>query len=49
MITNTAAYQFVTIQDPQTLAATVLAQARQHALKGSVLVAEEGILFDPML
>ncbi|MFW3175827.1 sulfurtransferase [Xanthomonas phaseoli] len=43
MITNTAAYQFVTIKDPQTLAAGVLAQAEQHALKGSVLVAEEGI------
>ncbi|CEH79067.1 hypothetical protein XACB100_1160007 [Xanthomonas citri pv. citri] len=43
MMTNTAAYQFVTIRDPQTLAASVLAQAEQHALKGSVLVAEEGI------
>ncbi|MCL1530995.1 sulfurtransferase [Xanthomonas nasturtii] len=43
MITNTAAYQFVAIQDPQTLAASVLAQAEQRLLKGSVLVAEEGI------
>ncbi|WP_127151190.1 sulfurtransferase, partial [Xanthomonas euvesicatoria] len=43
MIINTAAYQFVTIQDPQTLADGVRAQAEQHALKGSVLVAEEGI------
>ncbi len=43
MITNTAAYQFVTIQHPQTLAASVLAQAEQQALKGSVLIAEEGI------
>lgn len=43
MITNTAAYEFVTIQDPQTLAVSVLAQAEQQALKGSVLIAEEGI------
>ncbi|APO98593.1 sulfurtransferase [Xanthomonas perforans] len=43
MMINTAAYQFVTIQDPQTLADGVRAQAEQHALKGSVLVAEEGI------
>ncbi|AKC78310.1 hypothetical protein XB05_05845 [Xanthomonas arboricola] len=43
MITNTAAYQFVTIQDPQSLADSVLAHAGQQALKGSVLVAEEGI------
>ncbi|AOD14975.1 sulfurtransferase [Xanthomonas fragariae] len=43
MITNTAAYQFVTILDPQQLADSVLAHAEQQALKGSVLVAEEGI------
>jgi len=43
MMINTAAYQFVTIQDPQTLAASVLAQAEHCALKGSVLVAVEGI------
>ncbi|WP_355603228.1 sulfurtransferase [Xanthomonas cannabis] len=43
MITNTAAYHFVAIQDPQPLADSVLAQAEQHLLKGSVLVAEEGI------
>ncbi|MBB5863280.1 sulfurtransferase [Xanthomonas sp. 3058] len=43
MITNTAAYQFVTIQNPQQLADAVLAHAEQQALKGSVLVAEEGI------
>ncbi|WP_126968911.1 sulfurtransferase [Xanthomonas arboricola] len=43
MITNTAAYQFVTIQDPQSLADSVLAHAGQQALMGSVLVAEEGI------
>lgn len=43
MITNTAAYQFAPIQDPQQLADSVLERAQQHALKGSVLVAEEGI------
>lgn len=43
MITNTAAYQFVAIQDPQQLADSVLRHAEQQALKGSVLVAEEGI------
>ncbi|MEQ7330159.1 sulfurtransferase [Xanthomonas campestris] len=43
MITNTAAYQFAPIHDPQQLADSVLERAQQHALKGSVLVAEEGI------
>ncbi|WP_311238239.1 MULTISPECIES: sulfurtransferase [unclassified Xanthomonas] len=43
MITNTAAYQFVTVQDPQQLADSVLLHAEQQLLKGSVLVAEEGI------
>ncbi len=43
MITNTAAYQFVTIHDPQQLADSVLLHAEQQSLKGSVLVAEEGI------
>ncbi|MCC4621557.1 sulfurtransferase [Xanthomonas cassavae CFBP 4642] len=43
MITNTAAYQFVPIHGPQRLADSVLAQAQQQELKGSVLIAEEGI------
>lgn len=43
MMTNTAAYQFVAIADPQSLADDVLANAQQQGLKGSVLVAEEGI------
>ncbi|MCC4634787.1 sulfurtransferase [Xanthomonas dyei] len=43
MITNTAAYHFVTVQDPQQLADSVLLCAEQQQLKGSVLVAEEGI------
>ncbi|MFC7521670.1 sulfurtransferase [Xanthomonas populi] len=43
MIINTAAYQFVAIHDPQQLADSVLSHADRQVLKGSVLVAEEGI------
>lgn len=43
MIINTAAYQFVPIQDPQALASEVRERAAQLDLKGSVLLAGEGI------
>ncbi|KAB7762968.1 sulfurtransferase [Xanthomonas maliensis] len=43
MITNTAAYHFVAIDDPQRLADDILQHAGQGALKGSVLVAGEGV------
>ncbi len=43
MVTNAAAYTFVAIEDPALLAASVEDRARASGLKGSVLVAEEGI------
>lgn len=43
MIVNTAAYHFVEIADPDALADAVRARAESLALKGSVLVAGEGI------
>ncbi len=43
MITNSAAYLFVSIDDPAPVAAAVEAQADACDLKGSALVAEEGI------
>ncbi|MEE7561575.1 sulfurtransferase, partial [Xanthomonas sp. Kuri4-2] len=43
MITNTAAYHFTVIDDPQALAAAVRERAEAGALKGTVLVAGEGI------
>ncbi len=43
MILNIAAYQFVPIDDPDSLAAKLRTVAQAHALLGSVLVAHEGI------
>lgn len=43
MIVNTAAYHFVALNEPQDLADAVRARAGALALKGSVLVAGEGI------
>lgn len=43
MILNIAAYQFVPIDDPGSLAARLHEHALAHALLGSVLVAEEGV------
>jgi UPF0176 protein len=43
MITNIAAYHFVAIDAPSTLAARLRAQAEAGALLGTVLVAGEGI------
>jgi UPF0176 protein len=43
MIVNTAAYHFVEIADPAALAEAVRERAQALALKGSVLVAGEGI------
>jgi UPF0176 protein len=43
MVINAAAYKFVQIEDPARLAASVEDWARASGLKGSVLVAEEGI------
>ncbi len=43
MVTNIAAYHFVAIDDPDTLAARLRAWAEAGALLGTVLVAEEGI------
>ena len=43
MILNIAAYQFVRLADPQGLAAEVRAFAEASALRGTVLVAAEGI------
>ncbi|MDG2524357.1 sulfurtransferase [Stenotrophomonas sp. HITSZ_GD] len=43
MIVNTAAYHFVEIADPDALAEAVRERAEALALKGSVLVAGEGI------
>jgi UPF0176 protein len=40
---NIAAYKFVPLHDPPALREHILAQAQQHALKGTVLLAEEGI------
>jgi len=43
MIVNTAAYHFVALAEPQALADTVRERAEALGLKGSVLVAGEGI------
>ncbi|MGH8043960.1 MAG: sulfurtransferase, partial [Stenotrophomonas sp.] len=43
MIANTAAYHFTPIADPDALCATLLARAEAAALRGTVLVAGEGI------
>ena len=43
MITNIAAYHFVAIDDADALAGRLLEQATAHALRGTVLVSEEGI------
>jgi UPF0176 protein len=43
MIANTAAYHFTRIADPDALCATLLARAEAAALRGTVLVAGEGI------
>jgi UPF0176 protein len=43
MYLNLAAYHFVPIADPDTLVATLRSHAEAGALRGSVLVAEEGI------
>lgn len=43
MLVNIAAYHFVAIDDPQTLADQVRAWALHRALRGTVLVAGEGI------
>jgi UPF0176 protein len=43
MITNIAAYLFVRIDDPQTLRATLKPLCEDLALKGTILVAPEGI------
>jgi UPF0176 protein len=43
MITNLAAYRFVPIHDPDALVADVRAWAEAGELRGTVLVAEEGI------
>jgi len=43
MIVNTAAYHFIAIAEPQALADAVHEQAQARDLKGSVLVAGEGI------
>lgn len=43
MISNTAAYHFVTIEDPQSLADTLFAAADAGGLRGSILVAGEGL------
>lgn len=43
MILNTAAYHFVAVSDPGTLAAQLLAWAREGELRGTALVAPEGI------
>jgi len=45
MILNVAGYHFVHIDDPNALAARLLEQAEAGALRGTVLVAEEGINF----
>ncbi len=43
MIVNTAAYHFVPVADADALAARLLERAQVHALRGTVLVADEGI------
>ncbi|KRG38906.1 hypothetical protein ARC78_15075 [Stenotrophomonas pictorum JCM 9942] len=43
MIVNTAAYHFVPLPDADTLAATLLECAQTQELRGTILVAEEGI------
>ncbi len=43
MILNIAAYRFVAIDDPHTLAASIRASAMSGGLRGSVLVASEGL------
>ena len=43
MIRNVAAYQFVDVDDPHALAAAVRTRATDAALRGTVLVAPEGI------
>jgi len=43
MIANTAAYHFVSIADADALAASLLAQAQAQELRGTILVASEGI------
>ncbi|MBD3825993.1 MULTISPECIES: sulfurtransferase [Stenotrophomonas] len=43
MIANTAAYHFTSIADPDALCATLLARATTADLRGTVLVAGEGI------
>jgi UPF0176 protein len=42
-VLNVAAYRFVAIADPHALRETLLAQAGALALKGTILLAEEGI------
>jgi UPF0176 protein len=42
-ILNIAAYQFVPIPDTKALRDHIAEAARAHALKGTVLLAEEGI------
>ena len=43
MIANTAAYHFTVISDPQALCAALLARAEADGLRGTILVAGEGI------
>ena len=43
MILNVAAYHFVPVDDPHALAATLRARAEAAALRGTVLVAPEGL------
>ncbi|MCH1907310.1 sulfurtransferase [Stenotrophomonas sp. Y6] len=43
MIVNTAAYHFVPITDAGALAATLLERAQARALRGTILVADEGL------
>lgn len=40
---NIAAYRFVTLEDPHTIADSVLEKAKQEGLKGTCLLAHEGI------
>ncbi|WP_428422604.1 sulfurtransferase [Methylibium sp.] len=44
-ILNLAAYKFVTLEDPALLRARLMEEAQAAALKGSILLAEEGINF----
>lgn len=43
MIANTAAYHFVPVADADALAATLLERAQARGLRGTILVADEGI------